>query len=278
MAWMLEVCALSPGHRVLEIGTGTGYNAALLSEWLGAEQVTTIDIDEQLTALARERLARIGLRPTVVTGDGRAGYPPGAPYDRVISTCGLGYLPPAWIEQTRPGGLILTNLTGMLGGAMLLATVEEGHTARGRFLPRWAGFMASRHSTAPDAGYGGDAVWGTTRIDPDVLSDPAFGFLAELHLPHARRYWATLDDGRTITGLKRHDGSWTEVYEPDSEGTRRVEQGGPERLWDRVEAAYHLWEEKGRPDWSQFAFTARPGVQLVTLDDRQWQLPVESTG
>lgn len=275
MAWMLGVVAIADGNRVLEIGTGTGYNAALLSDRLGGDRVTTVDIDEQLTRLARERLAGIGLRPTVVTGDGRAGYPANAPYDRVVSTCGLGYVPPAWIEQTKPGGLIVTNVCGMVGGAMLLAVVEEGNTAVGRFLSRWAGFMPSRHPKPQDVGYSGDSISGTTKVDPDLLADPAFGFLAELHVPRARLYWATHEDGRNISGLKVHDGSWAEVYEPDSGGERYVKQGGPQRLWDRVEEAYALWEESGRPDWSHFSFEARPEVQIVTLKDREWRLPVE---
>ncbi|MEV5411437.1 methyltransferase domain-containing protein [Thermopolyspora sp. NPDC052614] len=276
MAWMLGVLALSRGNRVLEIGTGTGYNAALLSERLGAGQVTTIDIDEQLTGLARERLASIGLRPCVVTGDGRAGYPANAPYDRVISTCGLGYIPPAWIEQSEPDGLILANVGGMLGGAMLLAAVEEGNTARGRFLRRWAGFMPSRHAQPNDVGYSKAAISGTTAVSPDVLDDPAFGFLAELHIPRARRYWATDAEGRNITGLKRHDGSWAEVHKAGRDGEQHVRQGGPERLWDRIEEAYGLWEEKGRPDWSRFSFEARPDGQIIALEDRQWRLPVEA--
>jgi Protein-L-isoaspartate carboxylmethyltransferase len=275
MAWMLGVLALSRGNRVLEIGTGTGYNAALLSERLGTGQVTTIDIDKELTDLARERLASIGLRPCVVTGDGRAGYPPNAPYDRVISTCALGYVPAAWIEQSEPGGLILTNVGGMLGGAMLLATVGEGDIARGRFLRRWAGFMPSRHAQPKDVGRSGDVISGTTTVPVDVLDDPAYGFLAELHIPRVRRYWATDPEGRDITGLKRHDGSWAEVHTADPGGEQYVRQGGPERLWDRIEEAYGLWEEKGRPDWSHFSFEARPDGQIIALEDRRWRLPVE---
>jgi hypothetical protein len=236
--------------------------------------VTTIDIDERLTWLARERLARIGLHPTVATGDGRAGYPSNAPYDRVISTCGLGYVPPAWIEQTRPGGLILTNVTGLVGGAILLAEVGEENIAHGRFLARWAGFMPSRHPKPKDIGYSSDSITGSTRLDPDLLADPAFGFLAQLYIPQARRYWAS-HDGRNISGLKVHDGSWAEIYERDANGNRFVEQGGPQRLWDRVEEAYRLWEETGRPDWSHFEFHARPGVQVVSLKDREWRLPLE---
>ncbi|MEU0570938.1 ATP-grasp peptide maturase system methyltransferase [Nonomuraea sp. NPDC005983] len=275
MAWMLDVADLHGGHRVLEIGTGTGYNAALLSERLGSDRVTSIDIDQHLTSRARERLAAIGLHPIVATGDGRLGYEANAPYDRVIATCGLDHAPSAWIEQTVPGGLIVTNVTGGLGGAMLLAQVGEDNTAHGRFLTRWAGFMPSRHSTPQHAAYADISATGTTLLDPDLFNDASFAFLTQLHLPHARRYWATNQDGRAFTGLKVRDGSWAGVYEPDADGNRQVDQGGPQRLWDRVEEAYRLWEKEGRPDWARFTFEARPGVQTVSLGDRHWELPVE---
>lgn len=261
MAWMLEALELDYGHCVLEIGTGSGYNAALLSERLGDGQVTTMDIDGQLTEAAAKRLAAVGYEPTVVTGDGRDGYPPRAPYDRVIPTCGLPYVPPAWIEQVRPGGRILTNLTGMVGGAMLLATVEHDGVAHGRFLPRWAGFMPSRHPKPADAGYSEDYTSGTTRLDPAVLTDPAFAFVAQLYLPHARRYWVTNDEGQELSGLIAHDGSWTEVYEPAPDGSRHIEQGGPRKLWSVVEGAYEFWQSNGRPDWTAFFFERCRGVR-----------------
>ncbi|MEU6711237.1 methyltransferase domain-containing protein [Nonomuraea sp. NPDC046802] len=278
MAWMLEIADFHDGDRVLEIGTGTGYNAALLSERLGADRVTTIDIDERLTRRARERLAVIGLHPAVVAADGRAGYEPEAPYDRVIATCGLGYVPPAWIEQTRPGGLILTNVTGGIGGAMLLAQVEEGNVAHGRFLDRWAGFMPSRHPTAPDVPYSDASTSATTKLDPDLLDDAAFAFVAQMHLPQTRRYWATAADGKIVSGLRSHDGSWARVYAPDPNGSRRVEQGGSRRLWDQIENAFGLWEGGDHPDWTRFTFEARPGVQTVSLGGTRWTLPMEDDG
>jgi methyltransferase of ATP-grasp peptide maturase system len=275
MAWMLEVSDLRDGHRVLEIGTGTGYNAALLSERLGPAQVTSIDIDESLTRRARERLGVIGLNPTVVTGDGRAGYEPNAPYDRVISTCGFDHVPVGWIEQMSPGGLIITNITGVIGGAMLLAQVGTDNTAHGRFLTRWAGFMPSRHRVAGDADYARMSATGVTRLDPDLLGDGAFAFVTQLHLPQARRYWGTNGEGRDFAGVKLRDGSWARVYEPEADGDRLVEQGGPQRLWDVVEAAHLMWVEEGRPDWSRFTFEMRPGRQTVSLGDRHWSLPTK---
>lgn len=94
MARMLEALEVAPGDRVLEIatGTGTGYNAALLCERLGSEQVTTVDIDASLVEAASERLRLAGYIPTVAVTDGADGYPAGAPHDRRI---GGRKLPPS---------------------------------------------------------------------------------------------------------------------------------------------------------------------------------------
>ena len=91
---MLEALDVANGDRVLEIGTGSGYNAALLCERLGSEYVTSVDIDLELVELARERLAANGYTPTLAAVDGAEGYPPCAPYDRIIATCSVPAIPP----------------------------------------------------------------------------------------------------------------------------------------------------------------------------------------
>ncbi|UGY91452.1 methyltransferase domain-containing protein [Streptomyces gobiensis] len=128
MARMLEALEVGDGMTVLEIGTGTGWNAALLSHRLGDEQVTTVDLDPEITEPARAHLARAGYRPTVVTGDGARGCPARAPYDRIIATCGLNTIPQTWIEQSAPGGLILAPLaTGLIRLRVPDGTYGEGH-------------------------------------------------------------------------------------------------------------------------------------------------------
>jgi protein-L-isoaspartate(D-aspartate) O-methyltransferase len=111
MAVMLEQLAVAPGHHVLEIGAGTGYNAALLDRLVGSiGSVTTVDIDEDLVVGAREHLAaaHASRRVEVVHGDGGLGWPDRAPYDRIIVTVGAWDIPPAWTEQlARHGRLVL---------------------------------------------------------------------------------------------------------------------------------------------------------------------------
>ena len=112
MAIMLDQLALAPGQRVLEIGTGTGYNAALIKHIVGPSgAVVSVDIEPDLVDLAREHLASAGYpEVTVVAADGAGGYPPGAPYDRVIATVGVSDLAPAWLDQAGPGARVVVPL------------------------------------------------------------------------------------------------------------------------------------------------------------------------
>ncbi|MCQ8770775.1 methyltransferase domain-containing protein [Streptomyces telluris] len=144
MARMLSALNVQDGHRVLEIGTGTGYNAALLAHRLGDGNVTTADLDPEITASARDHLTEAGFHPEVVTGDGALGCPWRAPFDRILATCAVSRVPPAWIAQTRPDGLILAPLaTGLLA----LRVTDATH-AEGRFLRTPAYFVPLRGGAA----------------------------------------------------------------------------------------------------------------------------------
>ena len=109
VALMLEQADIEPGHRVLEIGAGTGYNAALLAHLAGTTgRVSTIDIDEDIIAAARANLAAAGFNEVrALCGDGALGDPTGAPYDRVIATVGAWDPPPAWLDQVADGGRLI---------------------------------------------------------------------------------------------------------------------------------------------------------------------------
>ncbi|MBV9013236.1 MAG: methyltransferase domain-containing protein [Pseudonocardiales bacterium] len=104
VAEMLTALRAEPGMNVLEIGTGTGWNTALLAHRLGGQHVTSVEIDPHLSAHAQKALADAGYSAvTVLTSDGALGHPPRAPYDRVISTACVYQVPYPWITQTRPG-------------------------------------------------------------------------------------------------------------------------------------------------------------------------------
>ncbi|WP_432937824.1 methyltransferase, FxLD system [Kribbella sp. CA-253562] len=111
VAVMLEQAGIEPGHRVLEIGSG-GYNAALLSELAGEDgEVTTIDIDPEVTERASATLRAAGYKAVrVVQTDGVEGWDAGAPYDRIVVTVTAGEIAPAWMDQLAPGGRIVVPL------------------------------------------------------------------------------------------------------------------------------------------------------------------------
>ncbi|WP_150253400.1 methyltransferase, FxLD system [Nocardiopsis deserti] len=109
VATMLEQAALEPGMRVLELGAGTGYNAALIGHMVGPTgTVTTIDVDQDLVEGARARLKENGAtNVTVVLSDGALGHPDEAAFDRIIATVGCHDVPRAWVDQLAPGGRLI---------------------------------------------------------------------------------------------------------------------------------------------------------------------------
>ena len=125
MAAMLEQLDLGRGHRVLEVGAGTGYNAALLARIVGAGgDVVSVELDAATARGARRALARVKSAASVVVGDGRDGWPRGAPYDRIIVTASSPTVPRAWYDQLSDGGLVelplLLNRTGQAQAIIIL--------------------------------------------------------------------------------------------------------------------------------------------------------------
>ncbi len=112
VALLLDQLRPQPGDRVLEIGAGTGYNAALLAHLVGKEgHVTAIDVDGDIVDYARERLAVAGIgNVEVVLGDGARGHEPGAPYDGIIASVGAYGIPGDWLSQLAPGGRLVVPL------------------------------------------------------------------------------------------------------------------------------------------------------------------------
>jgi protein-L-isoaspartate(D-aspartate) O-methyltransferase len=107
VATMCDILSLSPGERILEIGTGCGYHAAVVAEIVGGENVYSVEYHAELAAETRKRLARLGYDVHVRVGDGHEGWPEHAPYDAAYLTCAPTAFPPEVVAQVRPGGHLL---------------------------------------------------------------------------------------------------------------------------------------------------------------------------
>ena len=115
---MLQLLKVVPGQRVLEIGTGSGYNAALLAELTG--EVVTVERHFQLVKSARENLKKAGYKEViVVNGDGKKGYTSQAPYDRIMVTAAAHKVPPQLKDQLSVGGLLVAPIGATYGCEML---------------------------------------------------------------------------------------------------------------------------------------------------------------
>ena len=133
MARMLNRLDVQFGQNVLEVGTGTGYNAALLAELVGTQgTVTSVDIEPEVAAAAASSLKAAGYQQVeVATGDGGQGFAKNAPYDRIIVTAGTWQIPPAWSQQlNRDGGMVLPLRVN--GSALAPLLRPDGYGLAGR--------------------------------------------------------------------------------------------------------------------------------------------------
>ncbi|WP_157987785.1 ATP-grasp peptide maturase system methyltransferase [Jiangella endophytica] len=261
LVMMLEHLDVADGDKLLIVGTGTGYSTALASERLGSNRVVSVDVDPLLADRARARLHRVGYSATVIAGDGLAGHEPGAPYDRVIAFCSPTSIPSAWLAQARPGAVVVTTLTGALGGyGLVKLTVDEAGGATGQVLPQAASFMLARSQTNPspirlrDRMGPSHGAPRSARITPRLLDDNAFRFTAQLAVPDVMRF-TVIDDGTTYTHFAhRHDGSWARLQQKGDGWL--VEQGGARALWTELEAIHDSWTEAGSPQPAAYAISA----------------------
>ncbi|MFD9910072.1 methyltransferase domain-containing protein [Streptomyces sp. NPDC059063] len=285
---MLQDLDVQPGNRVLEIGTGTGWNAALLADRLGPRNVVTVEVDGDVAAAARSALERFGTRVHVVHGDGFKGYPEAAPYDRIIATCGLRAIPYPWVEQCRPRGVIVAPWgTHCANGDAVARLVVSGdaRSASGPFT-RPVEFMKLRSQCRPPvehAQYVTDGVSSgdessTTITESQFLGDrfSAHTFALGLCVPHCTSVVADKRDGaRPVWFYGLTDRSWACVMFRDGV-TARVWQSGPRRLWNEMEAAHRWWEGQGRPGFERFGLTADSDGERAWLDSPEHPVPALS--
>ncbi|MEU7717122.1 ATP-grasp peptide maturase system methyltransferase [Streptomyces tibetensis] len=264
---------VAEGHTVLEIGTGTGYSTALACERLESGDVTSVEVDPRRLEAAANALYGCGYTPTLAVADGLYGYWPEARFDRVVAACSFRTVPPALLAQTRPGGKILLTLSGWLYGyARVLLTVTGDGTAEGALLPGTVSFMAARTHVAP--AFGNPAHWAaglpeqprTAGHGPERLTaatEEAFHlrFLAQCTVPNAQMltvgeivYLVDVVSGSAAT-LTPLDGEW------------RVREGGPVRLWERVERVLDAFDAAGRPGPETFTLRVHDEGQRLWHSD-----------
>ncbi|WP_406106510.1 methyltransferase domain-containing protein [Micromonospora globbae] len=278
MAQMLTLLDVDSGMRVLEIGTGTGFNAALLCHRLGDANVTSIDIDTMLVETARARLAGLGHRPFLAAGDGALGVPVRAPYSRIIATAAVATIPPAWISQLVHGGRIVADVRGELASALLVADKTTPSSVRGRFhdIPGHFMWLRSRadhplrDGTDPATSFDFTQPTQTTSdIPADAFNERELRFLLQLAVPGLGPISKNLPDGgEGIFLYTETDCSWVQ-YQPGTDKAT-VTYGGPRALWPAIEDAWQRWNRWQLPSIRRFGMTAYDdGRHHIWLDHDQ---------
>ncbi|MDJ0344215.1 methyltransferase domain-containing protein [Streptomyces sp. H10-C2] len=274
MVRMLESLDIGFKDTVLEIGTGTGYNAALIAHRLaGADQLTTADIDPELTEAARSRLASLD-RPTpqVVTCDASTQQWSPRSFDRIIATCALDRIGPDLAAALAPGGRIIANVMPPLSsGLAVLHAIADG-SLQGTFHCDGGSFMRARHHPTgydtpatqrpPASGQGGPAG-----IPLEAFDSPHFLFLLAAHLPGVDLEYGIDDQDHATRRLVMPDGSWAKASYPPS-GAAAYQQAADPDLWTVAEASWRWFDQHQRPSWGRFGLTVTPdGTHRVWFED-----------
>lgn len=272
MIRMLQLLDVIDGTNVLEIGTATGYNAALLCHRLGADHVASIELHPGLAADAADHLHDLGYQPTLAVGNGASGIPDHAPYDKIIATCAVPAIPPAWIDQLAPGGRIVTDLRGELASSLAVLDKIAPDTVQGRLLDLPGHFMWLRStpdSPLPNTGHfnlvinhDDDQTIGTD-LDPRLLDEPGLRVLLSIAEPTLGPITHTQREAHDTWWL-RADDSWAEIT---TGANTTVSYGGPHNIWTTIERVAAEWQRIGRPERGRYGLTARAdGTHHYWLD------------
>jgi protein-L-isoaspartate(D-aspartate) O-methyltransferase len=284
---MLDMLQIRPGHRVLEIGTGSGWNAALLAKLVGHEgHVYSVEIIPEVARIAANNIQEQAITNiSVIAADGADGYSAGAPYDRVAFTAGSYDLPKPFYQQTKDGGLLLMVVKNTGGGdnLFLLRKVEDHFESidsmpcsfvliRGKYqmddlepisldaLPEWAQLqeeeIARRRFWWGGTGRSGFLLYSLGIRSFLGISEPTFRvFKRRDSQPVADSFFGLWDSDRGSLVLAKDD--WLIAY-----GSRTAEQ----HLLDKVRE----WVELGMPSAASFTLQIHPIQRRVSAAANQW--------
>lgn len=268
MALMLEALDVQPGHRVLEIGTGTGYNAALLACLVGEYgHVVSVEIDEELCTRARRNIDGAGYteRVTVVQADGRKSIVETSSFDRLILTAGFCCLETAWVQQLQLKGLLVGNLKGKIFSVLLKLQKDGQHTMSGHLLSQSVYFMDIHGEEYPSMNAPDwqkyDALQ-VHRIEPDpdmlkTLTSQAFLFFLGGQSPHMQLHM------RALGTPKRYE--ICKVFLADESSATIHENGYVDvrgNIWSRIEKAYGLYKQLGSPSLDDYCLAMEMNQNL----------------
>lgn len=282
MAKMLEALDVQPGQRVLEIGTGSGYNAALLATLTGeASPVVTIERDAELAATAGEALERVlGPGVAVIVGDGVAGWPSGAPYDRIIATASAPTLPMAWVEQLRPHGKLVMDLQGTLASGFLV--VEKTATeVNGHFLPEPLHFMPletemiavpqTKLANLLQQGCQATFTQENGAVFPEALFAPAFRWFVQWRIPGcqvSKRKQTQRDTGSVIHSIlliEPRSQALVRFQKQQEEDRWRGEVYGSAQFWQELQQAYETFHRLAKPGQQQYRLIVEEGGPALLI-------------
>lgn len=270
-----------PGLRMPDVVTGAAVTCAIGATICGGRNIVSLDSSIHVTESARVRLARLGLHPTLVTGEGEGGWPDSAPFDRILASYSVPRVPPACLEQLAAGGRALTHITtGSPSWPALAVIAKSGAGAITGEL--WAVRYGHR------AGHGQQRRFLSKAFRDRIDAREGVTLTHSRHVPPpaaARGFWLALD--ALFPGLVRRGGveqlvigapacgSWMSV-EPDTDGRWAVSSCGPRYIWAEVQDAFSRWEAAGSP--ASYRLHLEGGGQWARAgtgaSELSWPLPI----
>ncbi|MFE0055400.1 protein-L-isoaspartate O-methyltransferase family protein [Streptomyces sp. NPDC059003] len=278
-AEMLAELGLEHGRSYLDLGSGSGVTGAVACGICGPDRVTLLDRDPHLTDALRERLALLGYRPHILTGDGYGGCPANAPYERILSGFAVESVPLSWVDQLARDGRLLTTITtrspswpgraivertkkGRIEGT--LRAVGNGHRpAHGL---NWLSVLGHRQRIAAEPGQRR-----STTLAPPAKTGHGMWLALDYLAPGLVRDYKA----EHLTLVAPDEDSWV-VVRPAPGGGWIAASVGERPIWDQVEEVHARWVAAGKPSSYRLDIAADSTQHVTSGTGRaalEWTLP-----